>query len=132
MQSYSGPRQLRRGLRALALAAMLPAVACSKVDSVLEVTDPDIIDPGNVTSAAGANALRLGALSRFIGATTGDNGGSSGETLWLYSGLLADEFRSGDTFNQRDQTDQRAITYENGLSQPTSTVPAPIASITAR
>jgi hypothetical protein len=113
MQPYSGIRQLRRGLRALALAAMLPAAACSDVDNILEVTDPDIIDPGNVSSAAGANAVRLGALSRFIGATSGDNGGSSGETLWLYSGLLADEFRSGDTFNQRDQTDQRAITYEN-------------------
>lgn len=113
MQSYPGVRQLRRGLRALALVALLPAAACSNVDDILEVTDPDIIDPGNVSSAAGANAVRLGALSRFIGATTGDNGGSSGETLFLYSGLLADEFRSGDTFNQRDQTDQRVITYEN-------------------
>ena len=113
MPSYPRTGPSRRGLRTLALAALLPALACSNVDNILDVSDPDIIDPRNVSTPAGANAVRLGTLSRFIGATSGDNGGSSGETLWMYSGLLADEFRSGDTFNQRDQTDQRVITYEN-------------------
>lgn len=106
-------RRLGRGLGALAVLAALTPAACSSVDNVLDVTDPDIISPENVSSAAGANALRIGALSRFNGATSGNNGGSTGESLWLYTGLFADEFRSGDTFAQRDQTDQRAITYEN-------------------
>lgn len=113
MNAYSTARRLRRSLGAFAVLATLPAAACSSVDNILEVTDPDIINPSDVSSPAGANAVRVGALSRFIGATSGDNGGSSGETLWMYTGLFADEYRSGDTFNQRDQTDKRTITYEN-------------------
>lgn len=106
-------RRMRLGAGALAVLAALPLPACSSVDNVLDVTDPDIITPENVNSAAGADALRIGALSRFNGATSGYNGGSAGESLWLYTGLFTDEFRSGDTFAQRDQTDERAITYEN-------------------
>ena len=113
MTTYSSARRVRRGLGMLAALALLPAAACTSVDNILDVTDPDIINPGDVSSAAGADAVRIGALSRFIGATSGYNGGSSGESLWMYTGLFADEFRSGDTFNQRDQTDSRTITYEN-------------------
>ena len=113
MTTYSNTRRVRRGLGMLAAVVLLPVAACTSVDNILDVTDPDIINPGDVASAAGADAVRLGALSRFIGATSGNNGGSSGESLWLYGGLFADEFRSGDTFNQRDQTDSRTITYEN-------------------
>ena len=105
---------LRRSRGVLAAAVLvLGAAACSSIDDALDVTDPDIINPGDVRSAAGADAVRLGALARFNGSTSGDNGGSSGESLWMYTGLFTDEFRSGDTFNQRDQTDKRAITYEN-------------------
>ena len=106
------PLRRSRGVLAAAVLA-LGAAACSSIDDALDVTDPDIINPGDVRSAAGADAVRLGALARFNGSTSGDNGGSSGESLWMYTGLFTDEFRSGDTFNQRDQTDKRAITYEN-------------------
>ncbi|HEX6751502.1 MAG TPA: hypothetical protein VF092_29690 [Longimicrobium sp.] len=93
----------------VALGAALAAVslgACD-TDELLQVTDPDIINPIDVASPDGAEALRLGAMARFIGATTGYNGGSSGETLWMYSGLLADEWQTGDTFAQRIETDAR-------------------------
>ena len=94
-----------------AMAAVLLA-GCS-TDSILEVTDPDIINPGDVASPDGAEAVRVGAMSRFIGATSGYNGGSSGETMWIYSGLLADEWQTSDTFAQRIETDQRRIQDSN-------------------
>jgi len=109
----TGARRARvRG--AIAAAALLAAAACSPSD-VVGVTDPDIIVPENVVTPEGAAALRLGALSRFIGATTGDNGNSAGETLFMYGGLLADEWQTGDSFIQRLETDQRAVTEENTL-----------------
>jgi hypothetical protein len=64
-------------------------------------------------SAAAAEALRVGALSRLNNATSGFTGGSLGEGAFFFGGLLADELRSGDTFVQRDQTDQRAIETTN-------------------
>ncbi|HEX8242762.1 MAG TPA: hypothetical protein VF541_04690 [Longimicrobium sp.] len=97
---------------ALGAAAAALLAACSTED-ILTVTDPDIINPSDVSSPDGADALRVGALSRFIGATTGYNGGSSGETLWLYSGLLADEWQTGDTFAQRIETDARHVIDSN-------------------
>lgn len=102
--------RLRVALGAAAAAALL--AACS-TDEVLSVTDPDIINPIDVSSPDGADALRVGALSRFIGATTGYNGGSSGETLWMYSGLLADEWQTSDTFAQRIETDARHVIDSN-------------------
>jgi hypothetical protein len=98
----------------LAAAALLAAAACSSQD-IVAVTDPDIITPENVGSAEGAEALRIGTLSRFNGATTGDNGNSAGETLFMYGGLLADEWQTGDSFIQRVETDQRVVTESNTL-----------------
>ena len=49
-------RRARRAAGLLAVAALVPAAACS-VDEIVEVTDPDIINPNNVNSAAGAAAL---------------------------------------------------------------------------
>lgn len=107
-------RRARRAAGLLAVAALVPAAACS-VNDIVEVTDPDIINPDNVNSAAGAAALRVGALSRFMGSTTGDNGNSAGETMFMYSGLLADEWQTGDSFIQRVETDQRVVTEINSL-----------------
>ncbi|HSG07794.1 MAG TPA: hypothetical protein VLA36_05540 [Longimicrobiales bacterium] len=80
--------------------------SCSP-DDILSVEDPDIINPSNVQSAAGADAVRLGALSRFNGATSGD------ESLFLLGGLFADEWINGDSFIARQEIDQRVITIEN-------------------
>ena len=92
--------------RAVACAVIALLTACSP-DDILKVTDPDIIDPSSVSDAAGASSLRVGALARFNAATSG------GESMFLYSGLLADEFRSSDTFSQRDETDQRRVQTSN-------------------
>ncbi|HEY3286882.1 MAG TPA: hypothetical protein VGJ96_07140 [Gemmatimonadaceae bacterium] len=88
--------------------AALVLAACNPTD-VLEVTDPDIINPGDVTSAAGADAVRLGALARFNTSTSGD------ESLLQLGGLLTDEWNNGDSFIARQEIDQRVITRENSF-----------------
>ena len=102
-----------RRLATLALAAgVLPLASCNR-DRILDIVDPDVINPSNLNSAAAAEALRVGALARLNNATTGFTGGSLGEGAFFYGGTLTDELRSGDTFVQRDQTDQRAIETTN-------------------
>jgi hypothetical protein len=98
----------RRGAAVLTVAALWSA-GCSKADSFLEVTDPDIINPGNVASAAGADAVRLGALARLNTATSG------GESLFLLGGLFSDEYNNGDSFIARQEIDQRIITIQNNF-----------------
>jgi len=112
MTRYITPtlRRLRvRGLlsaTALSLVGTLALSGCSPTE-VLQVKDPDIINPTDVQSAAGADAVRLGALGRLNGATAGGSGSSEG--LFLLSGLFADEWNNGDSFIDRWQVDQRAI-----------------------
>ncbi|HYE85179.1 MAG TPA: RagB/SusD family nutrient uptake outer membrane protein [Vicinamibacterales bacterium] len=107
MTSYGLSRAAR--LTAAALTGFVLS-ACS-TDELLTVTDPDIINPSDVNSPAGANAVRLGALARLNAATTGAPAG--GEGLIQLGGLLADEWRSGDTFIDRDEIDQRNTRREN-------------------
>ena len=96
--------------RTAAVLGMVVVASCSTKD-ILEVTDPDIINPSDVQSAAGAIAVRNGAIARLSGATSG--GSSSSEGLFLLSGLLADEWINGDSFIARQEVDQRVITTAN-------------------
>ena len=102
--------RLRRnaGMATLAVAALatVPMGGCSP-DDILSVTDPDLINPQDVQSAAGANAVRVGALNRLNIATSG------GESLLLLGGLFSDEWINGDSFIARQQIDRRVITPEN-------------------
>ncbi|MFN2604375.1 MAG: hypothetical protein ABR582_16670 [Gemmatimonadaceae bacterium] len=91
---------------------ILALAACNPTD-VLKVEDPDVINPTDVQSAAGANSVRLGALARLDNATSGGN--SNAEGLFLLSGLLADEWNNGDSFIARWEVDQRAITPQNNF-----------------
>lgn len=109
---FLGAHIRRAGLMAGVLVAATAMAACN-TDQILNVTDPDIINPSDVTTAAAADALRLGALYRFQVATTGTTGTNSGDTEFITSGALADEWRSSDTFLQRNQIDRRAITTDN-------------------
>lgn len=102
----AGGVRLRRG--ALAAAALLAAAGCSPTD-VLSVTDPDIVNPADAQSAAGANAVRLGALARLNAATSG------GEGMFLLGGLFADEWINGDSFAARWDIDRRSIQPENNF-----------------
>lgn len=92
----------------LAGAFIAGPASCSQ-DSFLAIEDPDIINPSNVQSAAGANAVRLGALARLNTATSG------GESLLLLGGLFTDEWINGDSFIGRQEVDQRTITVQNSF-----------------
>src|SRR5215218_5610935 len=106
MTSY----KIRRACRAAVLT--LGVAGCvGTPDEILSVQDPDIINPTDVQSAAGANAIRVGTLARLTAATTGGN--TNGEPILLLGGMLADEWRSGDSFVDRDQTDRRVVIREN-------------------
>jgi hypothetical protein len=101
---------LFRGLGAATMATVAAATfaACSPGE-FLEITDPDIINPSDVASPAGANAIRLGAIARLNTATSG------GESLLLLGGLFADEWNNGDSFIARQEIDQRTITPQNNF-----------------
>lgn len=101
--------------RARPVIAMTAALAlvggCSSFkDQLLEPQQPSIISPEQVSSATAADALRLGALSRLKSATAGTSGT---ESMWTMGGLLTDEWKSGDTFSQRVETDQRTVQTSN-------------------
>jgi len=109
-------RHLANDIRSVAavagLALLLPLGACDRVrENLLEADDPDIINPDAVKSAEGAEALRIGALSRLRIITAG------GEGAWMLGGLLVDEWKSSDTFLQRNETDERKVQDNNGNVQ---------------
>jgi hypothetical protein len=104
--------QSRVTATAIALSAITVLSACGDVaDNLLEAVDPDIINPSSVQSAAGAVAVRNGALSRLRTAT------AHGESTWLFGGLLVDEWATSSTFVQNDETDQRKSQLNNGTIQ---------------
>ncbi|HVF40111.1 MAG TPA: hypothetical protein VM939_09425, partial [Gemmatimonadaceae bacterium] len=96
-------RRWGRVMMALSVAGTIGLTAC---EEALEVTDPDVIDQGNVTSPEAAEGLRVGAFARLANMTSG------GESTLHFPGLLVDEWRSGDTFVQRDETDKRTLKEE--------------------
>ena len=95
----------------IVLAAAAAFVGCDPKTALLEAVDPDIIDPSSVESAAGAVAVRNGALARLRAATADD------ESSWLFGGLLVDEWATSSTFVQNDETDQRQTKLDNGTVQ---------------
>lgn len=99
----------RRELSRLALCIAALALSSCKTTEFLQVSDADIINPADVQSLAGANAVRLGALARFNSSTSGD------ESLLILGGLFADEWVNGDSFIERQQIDNRVITIQNSF-----------------
>jgi hypothetical protein len=97
-----------RALPAVVLAgALIAATACNVNDELLSPQQPGVIGSGDVQSATGAEALRVGALQQLSSVTGG------GTSMWASAGTLADEWKSGDTFFQTDETDRRTIPTNN-------------------
>lgn len=102
---------MHRTLAAALGAAAWTLAGCSTFkDQLLDPQQPSVISPGQVASPTAADALRIGAISRLKTATMGTAGT---ETMWTMGGLLTDEWKSGDTFSQRVETDQRTIQESN-------------------
>src|SRR5689334_22147216 len=105
MLSYTTTRpRLGRAIitTALSALAMCSLAACQSPTDAIEVSDPDIINPTDVQSAAGADAVRVGAIGRLNSATSGGGYSTTGsfvdEGIFLLGGLFADEWNNGDTF----------------------------------
>ena len=102
----------RRGAATATLVALVAAaslVGCSSIsEPLLDADDPDLVVPGTIQNAEGANALYIGAIGRLRTAT------AAGESTWLFGGLLADEWSTSSTFIQNDEADQRSIKLDNG------------------
>jgi len=92
-----------------ALAAAVAGLASCARSDLLGVSTPDAITPSNLNSADGAEGLRVGAIRNFKLMTALD------ESSWFYGGMLVDEWKSADTFIQRDETDQRTVHEDNSL-----------------
>jgi starch-binding outer membrane protein, SusD/RagB family len=104
-------RSVRRVLAAAAVGSAVFTLGCSDVkDDLLAAEDPDIIPPSALNTPEAADALRIGALSRLRNMTAGQG---QGDAPWMFSGLLTDEWKSGDTFSQRNETDQRTVQENN-------------------
>jgi hypothetical protein len=89
--------------RSIALGALATAGSLGGCGTdILGVTDPDIVLSAN--SAPGAINLKNGVLLRLAQALNGVQGP---DAFFVFSGLVTDEWRSGDTFVQRNNQDQR-------------------------
>src|SRR5215211_7046937 len=103
--------RVRRVLAAAAVGVAFVAAGCSNLkDNLLTAEDPDIIKPEAISTPEAADALRIGTLSRLRNMTAGNG---QGDAPWMFSGLLTDEWKSGDTFSQRNETDQRIVQENN-------------------
>ena len=99
-------------LRWLAIAgALMSAGGCNWKEQLLDPQNPSVIDPASVNTPAAAEAVRVGAFGRLKAITAG------GESTWLYGGLITDEWKSSDTFSQRNETDQRSVQTNNANIQ---------------
>jgi hypothetical protein len=98
-------------MKSLAAAVALTLTACSPTE-ILNVDDPDVIDPGAVTSPVGADALYAGAITEFSVAIVGDNGALEGQIL--VTGSFTDELINSETFPTRLEYELRSIDTRNG------------------
>jgi len=97
-----------------ASALTLLVAACDNPqDVLLETQHPEVIAPGDIQSAAGALGLYNGALGRLRSSLNGGN--NNQETIWNFAGLMTDEIKSGDTFLERNNADQRATQSNDGV-----------------
>ncbi len=92
----------------LLLALLASGSACG----LLDTDQPNIIDPNEVNSPEGAQALALGALADFTFAKDGD-GTQFEDGLILASGLLVDEFIHSTTPPSQQEVDQRTTALIN-------------------
>src|SRR5947208_8995495 len=94
---------------ALVASVVTLLAACS---SLLDVKDPDVNNPPDVTNVEGAVAAYNGGIGDFAFANDGDNGGTEGQIL--VSGVMTDEYFDSETFPTRIEYDSRAIDERNG------------------
>ncbi len=96
---------------ALLALALLPA-GCSK-DQLLDVNDPNVLLPQQISSKDALPADFAGALSDFQLSYSGSGGGPLTEGMINISGLFSDEFSISETFPDRIDIDRHTIDVTN-------------------
>ncbi len=89
---------------------------CDVKEELLAPQQPGVISPSDVQSATGAEGLYVGAVGDFKNALLG--GSSNTERIWQFAGLMTDEFKSADTFSQRNDADQRVTQTNDAQLSP--------------
>lgn len=102
----------RLGARGAILAASALLSACS-VDKMLQVPDPDVATPSQLTGKASLPTILAAAIGDFQVAYAGTGGNTGLEGLVNMTGLFTDEFSFTETFPTRVQVDRRAIDANN-------------------
>src|SRR6185295_17582079 len=100
-------------LALVGVALVAPQAGCN---DPLQVSIPDIVQPGQLSDSAALATVRAGALGDFDIAYTGDHpdgSGGTGEGVIMYGGLLADEWINSETFPTRIEVDARSIQLTN-------------------
>jgi hypothetical protein len=89
---------------------------CNVKQELLSPQQPGTITPGQISNAgvAGAEALRVGALGALRTWTPG-GGNSNQSNIMMLGDLLTDVWKSGDTFSQHNETDQRVVQLNNSV-----------------
>ena len=106
-----------RGFQGLLIASLsiLLALGTISCDSLVEVTDPDIVTPESLNSEAGIQTLKAGSLGDFAVAMSGSAAGHGATTgLIVMSGLMSDEYDYSGTFPTRREADTRILQNTNG------------------
>ncbi len=86
---------------AAGLAMTLGGLAACSSDSLLQVTDPDILNIADYNTPAGADPLRVGVIKLFASAFDGS------DAFVISGGNLTDEMLASDTFDDRLQVNAR-------------------------
>jgi hypothetical protein len=99
----------RVGGRGAFLAATALLLSACSIDKVLQVPDPDVSRPTDLTGKAALPTFRAAAIGDFQVAFAGTGGLTGLEGLVNITGLFTDEFTFTETFPTRVQIDRRAI-----------------------
>lgn len=83
-------------------------------DSMVDVTDPDIVTPESLNSEAGIQTLRAGSLGDLAVAMSGSGAGHGATPgLITMSALVGDEYSYSGTFPTRREADTRNLQNSN-------------------
>ena len=96
----------RRFIRSASAVFLAVGVAAGCSTDTLEITDPDVLNPGDYATTAGATPLRLGVIQDFQNVYSGN---PNLENMIVVTGNVSDEMYSTDTFDGRLFPNQRAM-----------------------
>jgi hypothetical protein len=100
--------RVRPRLVLAAAVTLLVGLGCKALD----VQNPDIVDPTQLTGPSSIPAFRNGVIGDYALAVDGDNGANEGQIL--VSGSFSDELVNSETFPTRIEYDRRTIDIRNG------------------